>query len=676
MVRGRSERRRAAGVLGVLAVAPLCAGTAAAQTSDAEISDAPALRTPAVVVHATPPAEIPDDPTAFSSVIEVEQFAGEAKTLPEIIAESVGVQVRRFGGPGDAAEISIRGSTANQVVVLLDGVRLNTAQSGSVDLSTIPRDLVERIEITRGGGSMQTGSDAIGGVVNIVTRRPSTASRTTGSFSAGSWSTFNGSLGHTGEIAGLETSLGYDGFGTAGDWEFRAADRRIDGQLIPGPEGSFTRVNNDSERHSVLLRVARDLSDRTRLRFTDSFLHDEGGAPGPDSGGGALLGQSLSARRKRIRNLADIRLDFADAEPLALSGDARLFHRYDRARFDDPQPRLGPPVESDNRNHSLGGRGNLQAEFAAGFSTHRASLGLESRGDWLRSADFGDPSRWMLGIFAQDEVGFLEKRLRLVPGLRFDQTQGFGGEWLPRFGLVAQLTPWLSLRGNVERAYRVPNFDELYFDEEFVRGNPNLEPEDALEADLGFDLRFQKLGPVSDLWLEFALFRNDIEESIVFQRVNPFVVAATNTGPALARGIELAGRLRFFDWVGLLANWTRLDTEAERTGNPLPGRPQDEVLVRLDVGPRSQLFKLVGERLYTSSIPVTADGGTRVSSRAVWNVSGSLDLIQLPYLGQHLPGERLLCSVSVDNVSDQSVRDAQFFPQPGRWFTFRLEWQL
>ena len=101
-----------------------------------------------------------------------------------------------------------------------------------------------------------------------------------------------------------------------------------------------------------------------------------------------------------------------------------------------------------------------------------------------------------------------------------------------------------------------------------------------------------------------------------------------------------------------------------------------EHLLRLAIGPPGGLFKLVGERLYTSDIPVTPDGGTRVSSRAVWNVSGSIDLLQLPFLERHIPGRRLLCSVSVDNVSDESVRDAEFFPQPGRWFTFRVEWQL
>jgi hypothetical protein len=84
----------------------------------------------------------------------------------------------------------------------------------------------------------------------------------------------------------------------------------------------------------------------------------------------------------------------------------------------------------------------------------------------------------------------------------------------------------------------------------------------------------------------------------------------------------------------------------------------------------------VGECLYTSELPVTADGGTRVSARTVWNASVALDLLQLPWLDAHLPGERLLVSLTGDNLGDVSVRDAQFFPQPGRWLTLRVEWQL
>ncbi len=87
----------------------------------------------------------------------------------ELLASVPGVVTRPYGALGDMRTLSIRGSTAGQVLVLIDGQRLNTAQSGEVDLSILPSDQVERVEVVRGGASAQYGADAVGGVVNIIT---------------------------------------------------------------------------------------------------------------------------------------------------------------------------------------------------------------------------------------------------------------------------------------------------------------------------------------------------------------------------------------------------------------------------------------------------------------------------------------------------------------------------
>jgi outer membrane cobalamin receptor len=613
-------------VQGGLALALLTLGLPV--STPAEEPEPPQHVTPPVRVETVETAELPEDPTAFTTTVDPADFRGEAKTADELIGDTVGVQVRRFGGRGDPSEISIRGSTANQVVVLLDGVRLNTAQTGSVDLSTIPPDLIERIEISRGGGSVQLGSDAIGGVVNVITRRPTSQAATQAAFEAGSFGTFAGSLSQTGQWRGTEFSLGYDGFGTDGDWKFQTTEFESDGQRI-GESATATRVNNDEQSHSGLLRVARDLGDHARLRFSDSFLWREGGEPGPDAFGVAGAGQSVTARRKRLRNVADLFLEVAEVSPWKLNGDVRLYHRYDRNRFQEPDPLFGQPFDE----------------------------------------------RGTVGVFLQDEVWLLEDRLRLAPALRFDKTEGFAGEWIPRFGFIARALPWLRFRGNVERSYRVPNFDELYLDEAFVRGNPNLSPEDATNADLGFDLRFTRIGPLREVWLEAAGFYNDIDESIVFQTQSAALVIATNTGPAHIVGMELAGGFGLLGWLHFSGNWTHLDSEIESTGASLPGRADDEWLLRLVLGPESGLFKLVGERRQTGDIPTDFGGTARVRGRTVWDASAALDLAQLPWLGRFIPGSSLLLSVTGRNLGDVSVRDAAFFPQPGRTLAFRIEWR-
>ena len=95
----------------------------------------------------------------------------EGAQIDDLLSEVPGVQIRRFGGAGERFEISIRGSRPEQVPVFLDGVRLNTSLTGRSDLSGICLDVLEEIQVTRGAGAARAGSGAIGGVVNLVSRR-------------------------------------------------------------------------------------------------------------------------------------------------------------------------------------------------------------------------------------------------------------------------------------------------------------------------------------------------------------------------------------------------------------------------------------------------------------------------------------------------------------------------
>lgn len=663
-------RRRAIG----LAFGALAWLAAPARADDAAL-DRIERRTPPVVVTAVRPAELPEAPTSFTSVVEAAEFEGEETSLERMLEQVPGVQMRRFGGPGELSEIAIRGSTASQVVVLLDGVRLNTAQFGSVDLSSVPASLVERVEVSRGGGgSIQTGSDAIGGVVNIVTRRPGAAPRTDLVGAFGSFGTGEVSASQTGRLGKLELGLGYDFFRTDGNYEFSRGRVVVDGQEIPTPPGQVERINNEIENHSGLFSLGREFGERLYLAFRDNLFYSSAGRPGPAFGPGAAAQQSATAHQRRTRNLADLSLQATELTALDLDAELRLFHRFDRSRFKDPEPPQGAPVDSDDYNQALGGRAQLRRELSLGASRHAASLGLELRGDWLDSKTSGEHDRATLGVFLQDDVEWLAGRLRLVPALRFDHTGGFGAEWLPHLGVVAAPLPWLRFKANAGRSYRVPNYDELYLDEGSLRGNPNLRPEQAWDVDAGVELAFASLGPLDAVRFEVAGFYRDIDESIVFQFVSSNVQAATNTGPALASGVELGGSLAL-GWLGFRGSYTWLDTEAKATGEPLPGRPRYEYDLRLVLEPPAGWFKLVGERLTTSSIPANAGGSRIISGRSVYNASAVLNLGLIPGMPENLRlrSRRLLLSVNGTNLSDQAVRDAQGFPQPGRMFVFRLE---
>ncbi|HZY04367.1 MAG TPA: TonB-dependent receptor plug domain-containing protein, partial [Anaeromyxobacteraceae bacterium] len=167
--------------------------------------DAP-VHLPEVVVP-LPRLEAAGDATASATVVEADRFEGEAKGVAELVATAPGVAVREYGGLGQLATVSIRGSSADAVTVMLDGLTLNTAFGGGVDLSTIPRHWIDRIEVVRGAEGARYGAGAMGGVVNVVTRRAAA-----GAWSAqaayGSFTTF---------------TLAGDAAAGAGDWSGLAA---------------------------------------------------------------------------------------------------------------------------------------------------------------------------------------------------------------------------------------------------------------------------------------------------------------------------------------------------------------------------------------------------------------------------------------------------------------------
>jgi outer membrane cobalamin receptor len=646
-------------------------------------------------VTAIRPEELPDDPSSFATVIEVDEHRGEAETVQGLLDESVGVQVRSFGGPGQASEVTIRGSTGQQVVILLDGVRLNTAQSGTVDLSTLPLEIVDRIEISRGGGSTQAGSGAIGGVINIVTKRGTGKPRSSASVSGGSFGTWRGTLSHSDRAGPVDWGASYAGFTTDGDWKFQSVELRADGVESVASK-KLKRVNNDSESHSMLVQAAGDLAPGLHLRGWDNFFYVSRGQPGPDTDPEAPNGgQSDSAHERRSRNVASLKLegDGWEVLPDSVRFESTLSYLYEQSRFREPEPKVGDqPIETRQKNRSAAWQtaGSWEGDF--GGAEHVARLALALRYDSLSSNEEGFHRRYSEGVTISNELGFWKSRLQLIPTLRYDHTDDFGSEWIPQLGLIVTPVPWLRIKANAERSYRVPDFDELFFpDKGFIRGNPNLDAEKAWNYDAGFELGVAELGFLDRVRLQWAYFYQDIDNSIVFQRISSSTVAPTNTNDASVEGFELSGSFEMFDWVRFSANWTHQDGELDRPqlpsdpglfppiqqfpGTAIPGQADDEYQLRLRVGPKSQLFKIVAERRHTSKIHLNFSNSSTLSGRTVYDLSSSLDLAQLWRLDSRwFPGQ-LIASVSVNNLTDESVRDSVGFPQPGRTLYFGLEAQ-
>lgn len=611
------------------------------------------------------PGALPPIPGASTDVLFSDDFQAENKSLADLLSESAGVYVRSFGGPGDRSEVTIRGSTPSQVVVTLDGVRANSILTGGLDLSRLCLPLVDRVEVTRGAGSTREGSGAVGGVVNLVTRAAEAERTTRALATGGAFDTWKGSLLHSDVRGDVEYSAGYCGLTTDGDFEFARPTERIDGVEAPFVPDTTRRFNNDRVQHGGTFSVATPFAGG-RVRLSDYAAYTSGGEPGIDSGNGVDAGQTLHARSHDVSNLAQLRFEGEGPKRLGNAFDVQLYHRFERSHFRNPDVVFLDPIDVDVRLQTLGLRAEDRITKPILGQSHELALRVDAAHDSLRSSDQSGRDRPQAAVALAERLPFFDRRVTLGAGVRVDWTDGFDPQVLPSVGLVLAPWPWLRARGQIGRAYRAPSFDELFHpDQGFIRGNPDLSPEDAWNFDAGLELDLARAGPFTHLRLGGGWFRREIDESVVWVLVNPRTIAPINTGSATVQGFELVASIDWTRFLRLSANHTRTDSDRDATGERLPGQARDETFVRLRVGPEDE-WKLVAELERVGEILVNEGGSRRLPARTVWNLSASLDLARIDRLPFGRVAKELWLFARIDNLTDQAVRDSISFPQPGR----------
>jgi vitamin B12 transporter len=520
-----------------------------------------------VVVGKRPRDVVARDPTAAATVVVADRFQGEAKSVAELVGTAPGVAVNEYGGLGHLATVSIRGSTADGVKVLLDGLPLNTAAGGGVDLSSIPRSWIERVEVVRGAEGAYYGAGALGGVVNVVTTRAA----------AGSWSAAaTGGSFRTG-------SLSADASAGAEPWSGLVS------ATVEGSGGRFPYLFNPTPSFPA--------NAREELRENDASLL--GGAlvkASRDAGGGRLdLVAQLSAGRRELPGLpygagpaglddgqrdARAAILARHAQPLApgLTLSADVHGRLDR--LDISLASLGGEVRQ--RDLQGGARAEVSWEHGPGVLTAGVSAGSER----LAAGGIGPPrSRPELAAWASEGLDLARGRIRLAPGVRFDRVGPYDGV-SAKLGSTARLAGPLSVRASAGRSFRAPSFAELHLQQGLLEPNPALRPEEAMSADAALvvdgRLGFASAGAFGTLYRDLIVY-----EPGSFRRLKPF-----NDAKALVRGLELdlaSAPLRRLLGLSVEVAYTLLDTETLRgveaeLGRDLPHRARHRLYARVAIG--------------------------------------------------------------------------------------------
>jgi outer membrane cobalamin receptor len=415
---------------------------ASAQETENVPEQPPTFELQEVTVAGKRPQPVTTTP-AYVTVIPREELQRMGfLTLADALQFASEVSVRSAGsGMGGSQQASIRGSTPQQVLVMIDGVPLNAVADFGVNLSTVALADVERVEVLRGPYSAIYGS-ALGGVIHVITRtdrRTSTAAR------AGSFGTVVGEIRAAGPPRSA-TSAGLQYFSTAGD-----------------------RANSDGVWWTGTLKVHPD-PDAGQPIFSLERTVGQSGSPGPTT---CTTPQDRITDRRTIASLSWIR-----QEPEGASGKTRVWWLGEELGFTGvtcPPPGVG--FQSTSQAAAVG----LDWQVVSPQGSERV---------WTWGVEWQYPTR--SGYQATSNTGAAYVQLDVVRGektfagigLRYDLDSVYGGQVDPRLGIVHFLSPGLRLRASLGRTFRAPTPFELFYP---GCTNPGLRPEQAWSADLGLE---------------------------------------------------------------------------------------------------------------------------------------------------------------------------------------------
>jgi len=491
-----------------------------------------------VVVTATrTEVEISDSPQSISVITKEEIMNSPDRTIPEVIQRAAGVQINQTGPIGGLSTASIRGSEAQQVLIMIDGRRINDAQNGQFDLSNLPltKDDIERIEVLRGGASALYGSDALGGVINIITKSPTKEPYARVSSSFGRFNTQEYSLSSRWKPGPL-------GYGVFASWG------RSDGY----------RPNGDYNAWTVGGDLSYDLPWKGELKVSARNIQKEVGVPGTST--------LTDPDDRQKDNITQLDLNYRDRIGSNVTLNFRGFQNINRQTFDagSQGPDVGPPII--HKSYATGG--DFQTTAAIG-NANLVTGGIEAIQNRVDSDSVGVQEATTGAVYLQDEIE-VAKALTATLGLRYDYHSVYQDQWDPRAAVLLRL-PWETrLRASVARSYRAPTFNDLYWPASaFTAGNPNLQPEKAWSYELGGEKRFGNLAVV-----KVAGFYRDVSDLILWAPGPDFVWRPSNVQSAQIWGGE--GEIVFYPSKGLSfpLNYSYLYPRDQSTGEPIRNKPK------------------------------------------------------------------------------------------------------
>lgn len=587
----------------------------------------------------------------------------QRQSVADLLKMAGGIIVNE-NGSDNSQTVSVRGSVANQVLILIDGVRLNDGLSGKIDLSTIPLSSVRRIEVRKGASANIYGEGALAASINIITK-----------IAGGNKIRVNGSIGSFGrrmwapEISGQKRHFSY-----ITTFEQSSADGDYAYENPAGKAGMQKRINSDWRNRNLYMHFGWEKGEYRLGAFVQLFRSDRG-MPG------RTFQLSPFARAETARNVFRLKCDWRSLKfQLGYSGESSHYlNKYIRAQVPVAY-RAIPVYDNENDLRQFTAHSTWEQDFQGG---KKVRAGIEFRTTNFKDKDLlqvdsppvGLATRYSYGSILQyemqsEKIPFFNSAV-MRTSLRFDAAHTLhqnmndvSSAWNPFFSLSFSKKALLLWRIGTSwgKSFRLPTYADLFYQQYQVRGNPDLLPERSNSHEASLSVGWHLLG---DGLVRVNYFKNDVKNLIIWEMGSFATFTPINTNALLAgEEYELnwntKGRM-----VQLAVSHTHLVTQnlsSERTtqGKEIPYRPTRSTKCSLQLNFHTFYldynWRIIGARF------VTAANTVKMPEHQVHDLTAGIKF--------QVKASRIVFKISAFNFTNVSYQLIESSPLPGR------EWRI
>ena len=603
-----------------------------------------------VITPTRGPRMIKDLPTNVSVITREEIAESSAQNVGEVLKNRLGIEIRRYGTLGASSYISLRGCSAFQTLVMVDGRPINSISEGMADLGQFPVDNVERIEIVRGPASALYGANALGGVVNIITREAKE------------------------EKIAADVNLGLGSFGTQiGRLNFGTGHTNIKTYFtISNNTSNGWRKNSAYDNHNFTGRLAYNAGKAGNFEFRGGYFKGKLGLPGvnyeefdPITWKPILLDERYASDPNHNQE------DEKEYAVLEYSNGGENSKLLLKAYGSSDQRRDRNPDEPRDDFHENITRGvEVQLNTLYGIT-----LGSDFHQDKYRQRNEIN-SLTLIGEKNFNQSVFLQETISLKPftailGTRYDHHSAYGGQINPSFSLVYQLSQpeeSLKLSFNLGRGFRAPTFCDLYqpYTDYVIyqaQGNPDLKPERAWSYDIGFEHQLGNL-----LLSRLTLFSTNIEDLIEWAMNPSFIWTPSNVAKAYTQGIEVEFIHQITKGLSQTINYTYAHSAGKGEGDDkyeiAPYKPHNRVNYRIGYGSNFGLNVSLGTEYVSEQWSGAGETGDRLPDYFLLNAR----------IAQRI--RSLEAYISFDNILNKKYQTVFGYPMPGRTIMAGISWKF